>query len=150
MISSTSCQASGEPMLANRRNVPAPPQNGGRRGAAAGGAAALGTGAALTATLAGACCVGPAIAPIIVGTFGVGGAAAIAGLKPFMPYLFGASAIALAFAFWQTYRRAQVCAPSARGRGTSPGTIRIALWFAALTWTASLGYTLYNVAGSPK
>lgn len=123
-------------------------QDGARQTAAAGGAATLGMGAAITATLAGACCVGPIISPIIVGVLGVSGAAAIAGLKPLMPYFFGASALALGFAFWQAYRPSQACAPGVKPRGPSLRAIKAGLWFSALLWTASLAYTIYNVTHS--
>jgi hypothetical protein len=109
------------------------------------GAATIGSGAALTAGVASACCVGPALAPIFLSVLGASGLAAVSGLRPFTPWLLAASATMLLFSFWQSYRR-RACA----GDGSSipvPLSIRVAriiAWVAALLWLASATYSLYG------
>jgi hypothetical protein len=109
------------------------------------GAATVGTGAALTAGIAGACCVGPALAPIFVTVLGAGGLAAVAGLRPYTPWLLLASGPMLGFSFWQTYRRS-ACA--VEGAATPvPFGLRLAryiTWAAALLWLASAAYAIYG------
>jgi hypothetical protein len=91
-------------------------------------AASVGAGAALTATLAGACCISPTLAPLIVGVLGVSGAVTLAGIKPYTPWLLGGSLFMLAYAFWSAYRRRGECAVKPR-RG-----VRAMLWISALVW----------------
>ncbi|MGH7583221.1 MAG: hypothetical protein ACREL5_08365, partial [Gemmatimonadales bacterium] len=55
----------------------------------AAGAAAAGTSAAVGAASAAACCATPVLSPLIVGVLGASGAVALAGLKPYAPYLMG-------------------------------------------------------------
>lgn len=116
-----------------------------RRGverAAAAGAAAAGTGAAVGAAVATACCVGPIVSPLIVAVLGAAGAASVAGLKPFTPYLMLGSLVALGFGFWLVYRRPKACAVEAPRQG-SPLWVRAVLWGAAGIWLFSLAVTLF-------
>jgi len=55
--------------------VQSPGEGSPRADLQAGGAAVAGTGAAAASVVAGACCVGPTLAPAIVGVLGAGGAA---------------------------------------------------------------------------
>ena len=109
------------------------------------GAASVSTGAALTAGVASACCVGPAMAPILVTILGASGLAAVSGLRPYTPWLLLASGAMLGFSFWQTHRR-PACV--AEGRAiTLPFSFRVArfiTWAAALLWLASAIYALYG------
>ena len=107
---------------------------GGAKGPTA--AAGVGAGAALTATLAGACCISPTLAPLIVGVLGVSGAVTLAGIKPYTPWLLGASFLMLAYAFWSAYRRRGECAVKPR-RG-----VRAMLWISALVWTLAAANAL--------
>jgi mercuric ion transport protein len=116
-----------------------------REQASAIGAATVGTGAALTAGVASACCVGPAVAPILVTILGAGGLAAVSGVRPYTPWLLLASGAMLGFSFWQTYRR-PACAVEGSAI-TPPFGLRVArfiTWAAALLWLASAIYALYG------
>ena len=83
------------------------------------------------------CCSGPAIGPLLVAWFGVGGAVAIEGLRPYAPSLVAVSGVILGWSFWRTYRRVR-CAPgrppSALAR-TSTGLLylSVAVWLVAAT-----------------
>jgi CDP-diglyceride synthetase len=99
-------------------------------------AAGVGAGAALTATLAGACCISPTLAPLIVGTLGVSGAVALAGIKPYTPWLLGGSFLMLVYSFWSAYRRRGDCRMKPR-RG-----VRTMLWISALIWLLAAANTL--------
>ncbi len=66
-------------------------------------AAGAGTGAALTATLASACCVGPSLAPVAISLLGAGGLIAVSALRPYTPLLLIGAALMLAFSFRQAY-----------------------------------------------
>jgi hypothetical protein len=109
------------------------------------GAATVGTGAALTAGVASACCVGPALAPIFVAVLGAGGLATVSGLRPFTPWLLLASGVTLAFSFWQTHLRA-ACTPDGSAI-VLPLGLRIArfvTWAASVLWLASAIYAVYG------
>jgi len=106
----------------------------------AGGAAVAGTGAAAASVVAGACCVGPTLAPAIVGVLGAGGAAWTAGFAPWAPWLLAGSFVLLVFGFHRTYRAERVC----RNRATF--LARGVLWVAATVWLAAL---LLNVTSRP-
>ncbi len=105
------------------------------------GGASLSLGAVLTALLGAACCTGPLLGPLIVAAFGVSGAAALAGVKPYTPSLLVGSLVLLGVAFWSVYRPAARCA-------TDPGAlrrrryVRAVLWVAAIFWIAAVGVTL--------
>lgn len=115
------------------------------------GAAATGAGGSLLAVVAGACCAGPVVAPLVVGILGAGGAAWAAGLQPYSPYLLAASGLLIAYTFIALYVPAS-CAPEddgemtprggrARRRSTPRWTIRLAMvvaWFAAFVWLAAV------------
>jgi hypothetical protein len=109
------------------------------------GAATVGTGAAVTAGIASACCVGPALAPTFVAVLGAGGLATVSGLRPLSPWLLLASGAMLAFSFRQTYRR-----PACAADGTAiefPLGLRVArlvTWVAAALWLASATLAIYG------
>lgn len=88
-------------------------QSTGRQGATrdvgALGAATTGVGAAVVTLVAGACCVSPVLAPVIVGVLGASGAVWVASLKPYGWWILGASALALAGGFWIVYRPRPTC-----------------------------------------
>lgn len=134
-----------------------PPDGRGTRGrslpaAAAAGSAVSGMAAALTATAASACCVGPAIAPAVVSVLGAGGAAWAAGLKPYSPLLLATSGLLVGFSFWGLYgRRGPACdAEEAGGAGRARRGRRLlvgVVWFSALIWIAALGLNLWLGVG---
>jgi mercuric ion transport protein len=106
----------------------------GASGIAAVGASLTGLGAALTATAASLCCIGPAVVSIV----GVGGAVAAAGLKPYRPLLMMASLALIGLGLWFAYRpsiassRVSAC-PSRAGRVS-----RIIVWVAAILWLMAI------------
>jgi len=109
------------------------------------GAATVGTGAVLTATVATACCAGPALAPVFLSVLGASGLAAVSGLRPYSPYLFVVSAAMLAFSFRQVLRRPACAAdgaplPPPRGMKIA----RVAVIGAAAVWTVSVAYSIYG------
>jgi mercuric ion transport protein len=110
--------------------------------AAAAGAAVAGTSAAVGAAAAAVCCVTPVISPLIVAVLGAGGAVALAGLKPYAPYLMGGSAAVLAYGFWVVYRRPANCAVDAPGSAPRRW-IRWVLWGAAGSWVVSAAANLF-------
>ncbi|GAC1418503.1 MAG: hypothetical protein NVSMB57_13150 [Actinomycetota bacterium] len=110
------------------------------------GAATVGTGAVLTASVASACCVGPALAPVFVSVLGASGLAAVAGLRPYTPWLLVLSAAMLAFGFRQAYRT-----PACAGDGTrmtvggGVRTARIVLGISATLWLVSAAYACFGL-----
>lgn len=104
-----------------------------REGTKALGAATSGAGAALLATAASACCVGPALAPVVVAVLGASGAAWAAGLKPYSPYLLAAALGSLLYGFRVAYRRPTGCPDGACARSRPPAA-RLVLWVAAAVW----------------
>jgi hypothetical protein len=110
------------------------------------GAAAVGTGAVLTATIASACCVGPALAPVFLSILGASGLAAVAGLRPYSVWLLLLSAGLLAFGFRQVFR-----GPTCAVEGTQPTlalgvrVARAALIAAAAVWFVSAIYAIYGL-----
>ena len=117
-----------------------PPASDAARGAAALGAATTGIGAAVLTVVAGACCVSPILAPLIVGILGASGAVWAAGLKPYGWWILGGSAMCLAFGFWSVYRPRRDCEI---GEAPRSGRImqRIAkgsLWVGAIFWVAGM------------
>lgn len=117
-----------------------PPEGSARDGLEASGAAVAGTGAAAAAVVAGACCVGPALAPIIVGVLGAGGAAWAAGFAPWAPWLLAGSFLLLAFGFHRAYRGGRAC------RTRSVLVARGILWIAAAIWIGALVLNLASGA----
>ena len=81
------------------------------------GAALLGTGGTATAIAVAACCAGPAIGPLVVAMFGVGAAAALAGLRPYSIPLLALSGLVIAISLWRATRRAKACVPGVRAPG---------------------------------
>jgi hypothetical protein len=110
------------------------------------GAATVGTGAVLTAAVAGACCVGPALAPIFLTVLGASGLVAISGLRPYTPWLLLGSAAMLTFSFRQLYRT-KVCATGTPQRRPSIGmrVARFVVWIAACLWLVSTTYAVYGL-----
>lgn len=108
----------------------------------AAGGAALGAGSALTAAAATVCCAGPAIGPLIVVMFGASGAVAIAGLRPYTPWMLLGSAAILIFSFWRTYRVPAECSVQPPGRVARLS--RATLWISAAIWIASTATTLFT------
>lgn len=122
----------------------ASPKSDGHDGAAGNagaiGAATTGVGAALVTLVAGACCVSPVLAPLIVGVLGASGAVWAVSLKPYTWWILGVAGLALAGGFWTVYRPRAFCAAAV---GTSRGRLlpRIAkgsLWLGAVCWTTAL------------
>lgn len=118
-----------------------PDQNESPRAYGAIGAAVSSTGAAVLATVASACCVGPVLAPVIVAVLGASGAAWAAGLKPYSLYILGAAFVLLAYGFRVVYRRRDACADGTCA-APAPRVVRVVLWCAAGLW---LGAALLNV-----
>jgi hypothetical protein len=109
------------------------------------GAAAVGTGAALAAGVASACCVGPALAPIFLTVLGSSGLIALSTLRPYAPYMLAGSALLLAFSVRQAYRKT-TCAPAAAPAQVSLG-VRIAratVCIAIALWIMSAAYAVYG------
>ncbi len=102
------------------------------------GAATLGTGAAITAGIASACCIGPALAPIFLTVLGAGGLIAVASLRPFTPWMLLGSGLMLGFSFWQLYRRRECATTGLR-------VARVIVWIAAVGWVASTAYAIYGL-----
>lgn len=104
------------------------------------GTALAGSGAATTATLVAACCVGTVLGPLIVAALGVSGAVWLAGLKPYSPYLLAGAFLLLAYGFWSLYGNRRRCPTDAK-----PGKARrwlgrvsvLLLWFSAVVWLAA-------------
>ena len=109
------------------------------------GVATVGTGAAVTAAIASACCVGPALAPIFLAIFGASGLVAVSGLRPYTFWMLLGSAAMLAFSFRQLYRKNACSTPTAMST-VSRGVrfARAILWIAALLWFVSSSYALYG------
>lgn len=110
------------------------------RDAGALGAATTGVGAAVVTLVAGACCVSPVLAPLIVGVLGATGAVWVANLKPYSWWILAAAGLSLVGGFWTVYRPRPVCDiddRSARGR-VLPRVAKVSLWIGAVCWTAAL------------
>lgn len=123
--------------------TPIPPGSaprGAARDVGALGAATTGVGAALVTLVAGACCVSPVLAPLIVGLLGAGGAVWVASLRPYGWWILGIAGMALGGGFWTVYRPRPACgvgAPPRRNRLLG-GIAKVSLWFGAVSWTAAL------------
>jgi hypothetical protein len=107
------------------------------------GAAGLGTGAALTAGVASACCVGPTLAPIFLSVLGASGLATVSGLRPFTPWLLLGSGLMLSFSFWSSYRRSS-CAGLPPPVSRAVYVARLVTWLAAALWLVSAVYSIYG------
>lgn len=111
------------------------------------GAVTAGTGAALIATAASACCA-PVAAPLIVSLLGVSGAVWAAGLKPYSPYLVLLSAGFLAYGHWRIYRvRRRACEDGTCQRLKASPTVRTVLWGATVFWLIALVLNLGAMMG---
>lgn len=102
----------------------------------ASGAAVAGTGASAAAVVAGACCTGPTLSPVIVGVLGAGGAAWAAGFSSWAPWLLAGALLLLAVGFHRAYRGGRAC------RRRSTRVARVILWFAGATWVGALALNL--------
>jgi hypothetical protein len=106
------------------------------------GAGVAGAGSALVAALASSCCVGPAIAPLVVAVLGAGGAAWAASLQPYSPYLLGGSLSLLVYGLWIAYKRRPVCVqescPPRAGRG-----VKTVLWVSVAIWSIAAFLNLF-------
>jgi hypothetical protein len=109
----------------------------------AAGGAAVGVGSAVAAAAASVCCAGAAVGPLIVAWFGVGGAVAIEGLRPYSPLLIVLSGATLGWSFWRTYRPRVQCAPS-----STPSVVGVMsaglLWLSAAVWLFATAAVAYN------
>jgi len=110
------------------------------------GAATVGGAAGFTAAVAGACCVGSALAPVFVSILGASGLAAVSGLRPYTPWLLGFSAALLAFSFRQVYWTF-ACTQTSAGKTVSLGVraARCIVWIAACFWCFSAAYAVYGL-----
>jgi hypothetical protein len=108
------------------------------------GAAGLGTGAAITAGVASACCVGPALAPIFLSVLGASGLATVSALRPFTPWLLLASALMLGFSFWRTHQRPACANGIAPPISHAVHIARVITWLAATLWLISAAYSIYG------
>jgi len=110
------------------------------------GAAGVGTGAALTATLASACCVGPSLAPIAISVLGASGLIALTALRPYTPLLLLGATLMLAFSFRQIYSVRSNCLAQGASAPVSRGVrfARIITWIAAFLWLASVADSIYG------
>jgi MerT mercuric transport protein len=112
-------------------------------------AAASGT-TAITAAGAAACCLGPATAPLIVAAFGASGAAWLAGLKPYVPYLLAGALAALLYAFRSIRGERRACAtqPVSRLRLIVARLSLLLLWISAALWLgAAVAELLFVLRG---
>ena len=100
--------------------------------------ASTGIASALLTIVAGACCVSPVLAPILVGVLGASGAVWAAGLKPYGWWILGASAAFLALGFWSVYRPRRACSTAdvRRPNGVLARVAKLSLWVGALFWVA--------------
>jgi hypothetical protein len=100
--------------------------------------ASTGIASALLTVVAGACCVSPVLAPILVGVLGASGAVWAAGLKPYGWWMLGASAACLALGFWSVYRPRRACSTAdvRRPTGVLARAAKLSLWVGALFWVA--------------
>ncbi len=106
------------------------------------GGALLGAGGSVTAAAAAVCCAGPAIGPLMVAMLGVGGAAAIAGLRPYSFALLALSGIVIGFSLWRSTRAAKACVPD--NPPTSFTISRVILWIAMAVWLAAAAMIAYT------
>ncbi len=104
------------------------------------GAASLATGSALTAAVAGACCVGPSLAPLLLPILGATGLIAVASLRPYTIWLELLAALMLAFSFRQAYRRRAGCQSVPTGLRVA----RAVTVLASALWLVSVAYALYG------
>ncbi len=108
---------------------------------------AAGTSAAtaVTAATAAVCCIGPVTAPLIVAAFGASGAAWLAGLKPFVPFILAGALLALVYAFRSVLRERRACRIQqvSRLRLLAARASVAVLWVSVMLW---LGAALTYVA----
>lgn len=100
--------------------------------------ASTGIASALLTVVAGACCVSPVLAPILVSVLGASGAVWAAGLKPYGWWILGASAAFLALGFWSVYRPRAACSTAdvRRPNRVLDRVAKLSLWIGAVFWVA--------------
>lgn len=89
-------------------------------------------------------------APLIVAAFDASGAAWLAGLKPYVPYLLAAALVALLYAFRSIPRERRACAiePVSRFRLAAARASVAVLWLSAASWLgAALTFFLLGRGG---
>jgi len=104
------------------------------RAARVAGTAVGAVGAALTATVASLCCVGP----ILVSVLGVSGTVLAARVGPYRPYLMAASLLLLGVSFWLAYGSPSLSPSGAACPTRSGRATRLLLWIAAAAWILAL------------
>ena len=111
------------------------------------GAGAAGAGTAVTAAIAAACCVGPALAPVFLSLLGAAGLAAVAGLKPYAAELLLISGVMIVLPVRSLYRGNLSCAGEAAAlhRSWVTTAAKALVVLAAMLWTASLLYAIYGL-----
>ena len=104
------------------------------------GAATTGVGAAVVTLVAGACCVSPVLAPLIVGVLGASGAVWAASLKPYAWWILAFAGLSLVGGFWTVYRPRLACDIGSASRRSRllPRIAKASLWIGAVCWTAAL------------
>lgn len=114
------------------------------------GSAVAGAGSAATSAVVAACCV-PVVSPLLVGVVGASGAAWLAGLRPWAPYLLGGGLLLLLFAY-RRLRHVRSCraggdgVPEAAPRARRYTATRLLLAAATLVWLGSaVAYLLLTV-----
>ena len=101
------------------------------------GAATVSTGAVFTAAVAGACCAGPAVAPLFLWILGANGLIFMTGLRPYTMWLLAGSALILAFSIWRVFRT-PACSLSSR-------IARILVGVSSLFWIISAAYAIFGL-----
>jgi hypothetical protein len=119
-------------------HVTTEPRTGVAESAGAIATASTGIASALLTLVAGACCVSPVLAPILVSVLGASGAVWAAGLKPYGWWILGASAGFLALGFWSVYRPRPTCSIDNRSRSNRimARVSKVSLWIGAVFWVA--------------
>lgn len=114
------------------------PRTGIAESAGAIATASTGVASALLTVVAGACCVSPVLAPILVSVLGASGAVWAAGLKPYGWWILSASAAFLALGFWSVYRPRPSCAIAEvpRPKRVMDRVAKVSLWVGAVFWVA--------------
>lgn len=99
-----------------------------------------GLGAVAAAGLASVCCLGP----LVLAGLGLGGLGLAAGLARYRPGFLAVTAVLLAVAFWQTYRRREVaCADGSCQVRSGSGTMKGVLWGITVGVVALAAYPWY-------
>jgi mercuric ion transport protein len=96
-----------------------------------------GVAATLSALIASACCIGPALLAFA----GVGSIGAFAMLAAYRPYLIGLTAVLLGIGFYLAYRKREVsCADGTCTTAPNSQRNKIAIWLSALVAVSALAF----------